>query len=63
MPSDNGQGESLNVPMAKIIDQLHNRYGQHIAMLVQENSQLSAGFEQAVSERDEALAKLEALQG
>lgn len=62
MPSPNGT-ESLNVPMNQILERMHQQYNQILAMLVQENAQLSAGFEQAVSERDEALAKLEAIQG
>lgn len=46
-----------------VIDGIHQRYTRQIAMLVQENAELSAALDASRDDRDEIAAKLEALTG
>lgn len=46
-----------------VMNHLHQRYGRTIGMMMQENAELSAALAGVQAERDEALAKLKAING
>jgi hypothetical protein len=47
-----------SVPAQAVINQLHERYGQTISRLMQENAELSAALDSIAAERDEYKARI-----
>jgi hypothetical protein len=57
MPTPN-RAAGTSVPAQAVINQLHERYGQTISRLMQENAELSAALDSIAQERDEYKSRI-----